>query len=332
MFFDDISMKNIFYFFIIFWSAIAYFSSCEKGDELGDFGPKPIHDTILIVDTVHSTDYKLLYDTIYIKDTIVQKEHVVVVDTFYIREVVIYNDTILRVDTICMKDTVYIHENPNIKPGYIYPSSKIWYHGANDPSVAAEKSMKFEGLEFDINYSSSTGNLYVCHNIEDTIKCITIEQWFEALPDPTKNWFWIDFKNLSILNADEASEKIDIVAQKYGIKDRIWIENFDVSSVQMVKEHGFNTILTIDNFFAQTYSEFLWHYYALGKITAVGPSAIGCDHTMATLLNNYFSDLEIFLWHSTLVYTDEYAEQTRALCRIPSVKVVLVDYDDPITY
>lgn len=311
-------MKKIIYLFIALFGSILYFSSCEKDDVLEDGNIDYVHDTIVKFDTVHVINLQHEYDTIYVHDT------------SYIREIVSYRDTIFHIDTICVKDTIYYEITP--PNNFVYPSSKIWYHGANNPTLAAEKSQKFEGLEFDINYSSSTGNLYVCHNIEDTIKGITMEQLFEALPDPASNWYWIDFKNLSAIWADEAIEKIDSIVQKCGVKDHVWIEYFNTLDVQTIKNHGFQTILTVENLYGQSYGEYMWYYYLLGKITEVQPSAIGCDYTMAELLSRYFPNREIFLWHSTVYYTDEYAEKTRQLCRIPSVKVVLVDYDEPITY
>lgn len=290
-------IKKIFYFFLVFGSSIAYFSSCEKEDLRECCGMDPLHDTVN--DTIVRVDTVCLKDTICLKDTV--------------------------------KDTVYIEENPHIiHPEY--PSSKIWYHGANYASSVAERSMKFEGLELDINYSSATGKMYVCHNIEDTIKSVTLEEWFEILPDPTRNWYWFDMKNLTVSTADELAVKIDEVVQKYGIKEKIWIEYYDVNALRIIKNYGFNTILTVENLNSQVYSEYVWQYFLLGKINTLKPSAIGCDYTMANLLNRYFSDQEIFLWHSTIVYTDEYAAETRALCSIPSVKVVLVDYNEPITY
>lgn len=59
---------------------------------------------------------------------------------------------------------------------------------------AIEKSKKFAGIELDVNFDRNSNNLYVCHNIEDTIIGLTLEELFDALPEPSSNYFWIDFK------------------------------------------------------------------------------------------------------------------------------------------
>ena len=195
-----------------------------------------------------------------------------------------------------------------------------------------EKSKKFAGIELDVNFDRNSNNLYVCHNIEDTIIGLTIEEWFDALPEPSSNYFWIDFKNLHIDYVHLACEKILSIINKYNLKNRIWVEFYNIPELEVVKQHGIYTILTVENSDFQSYNLFIWQYFLLGKISQLKPEAIGCDHTMFNNLTNFFSDYHIFLWHSTLIYTDEYASRTRTMCQHPAVKVVLVNYEEPISY
>lgn len=257
------------------------------------------------------------------------EDTVIVIDTTIVER----DTSIVHIDTTIISiDTTIIYEWESQLDKIKYPNSKIWYHGANTIEKAIEKSKKFAGIELDVNFDRNSNNLYVCHNIEDTIIGLTIEEWFDALPEPSSNYFWIDFKNLHIDYVHLACEKILYIINKYNLKNRIWIEFYNIPELEVVKQHGIYTILTVENSDFQSYNLFIWQYFLLGKISQLKPEAIGCDHTMFNNLTNFFSDYHIFLWHSTLIYTDEYASRTRTMCQHPAVKVVLVDYEEPISY
>ena len=270
-----------------------------------------------------------LYHTSCDKKEEVLEDLIVIVDT----TIVNIDTTIVSIDTTIISiDTTIIYEWESQLDKIKYPNTKTWYHGANTIEKAKEKSMIFEGLELDINFDRNSENLYVCHNIEDTILGLTIEEWFEALPNPSQNYYWIDFKNLHPDYVHYACEKILSLIYKYNLKNRIWIEFYNIPELEIVKRYGIYTILTIENSNYQDYSLFIWQYFILGKIAQLKPEAIGCDHTMFNNLTKFFPNYHIFLWHSTLIYTDEDAEETRKMCQHPSVKVVLVDYENPITF
>lgn len=256
-------------------------------------------------------------DVIIVNDTTI-----VTIDTSIIH----MDTTIINIDTTIIYDWTLQLENIE------YPDSKVWYHGANTIEKVIEKSEKFSGIEFDVNFDPNSMNLYVCHNIEDTVLGLTIEEWFKAIPNPSKNYFWIDFKNLNTSYAHYACQKIDSLIQMYNLKNRVWIEYYNIPELKIVKEYGIYTILTVENSDYQTYNLFIWQYFLLGKISQLKPEAIGCDHTMFGNLTTFFPNYHIFLWHPTLIYTEEYAAETRKMCQNPSVKVVLVDYDEPISY
>lgn len=253
----------------------------------------------------------------------------IVVDTTIVK----VDTTINQTDTFIINiDTTIIHDWTCRLDQIEYPDSKIWYHGANTIEKAIEKSKKFSGLELDVNFDRNSNNMYICHNIEDTVLGLTIEEWFESLPNPASNYFWIDFKNLHIDYAHLACEKLLAIIHKYNLENRIWVEFYNIPELEIVKQHGIYTILTVENSDYQSYNLFIWQYFLLGKISHLKPEAIGCDHTMYKNLTNFFSNYHIFLWHSTLIYTDEYAATTREMCQHPAVKIVLVDYEEPIDY
>ena len=139
------------------------------------------------------------------------EDTVIVVDTTIVEldtSIVLIDTTIVTIDTTIIQDwTLQLN-------AIEYPNSKIWYHGANTIEKAVEKSKKFEGIELDVNFDRNSNNLYVCHNIEDTIIGLTLEEWFDALPEPSSNYFWIGFKNLHIDYVHLACEKILSIINK----------------------------------------------------------------------------------------------------------------------
>jgi len=97
-----------------------------------------------------------------------------------------------------------------------------------------------------------------------------------------------------------------------------------------VKNHGLHTSLWVDNFYWTTIDTASWVEKINGQIQIANPDGLSCEYRMFGALTEWFPDKNIFLWHTPAELTPENAALTRTFCLHPSVKIVLVDYDEPI--
>lgn len=213
-----------------------------------------------------------------------------------------------------------------------YPQSKIWAHRVNDTASAREKSKMFDGLELDAIYSEHQDKIFVGHNIEDTANNLQIDEWFMHVDNPSQRCFWLDMKNLDKHNAQTISEKISCIMDKHKMKDNVFVESPDVNALKTIKKHGLRVILWTENPVWNDIDTATWIEHTKKKINELHPDAISNEANMYELLTENFPEQNIHLWQTPTIFNEENIEITRKLCRTKPVKVVLVDYNEPIDY
>ncbi|MBR5782141.1 MAG: hypothetical protein IKY27_09220 [Bacteroidales bacterium] len=226
-------------------------------------------------------------------------------------------------------DTNNVGEN-----SFNYPDSKTWKHGVYSKYDAQKYEGVFDGLEVDIIYSPKKNDIYVGRVEADTSKNQTLEDWFSILEKANSMSYWIDFKNLSADNAEDAYAVLDNIVNKYNLHNKFMVESKDLKALMMAKERGYHVILWVENL----------HYWKKktrrdtisvmkkirNQIDDLHPDAISCEYTMFPLLCDSFPEQNIHFWDTPKKYTPENVEFTKKLCENESVKVVLVDYPNPI--
>ena len=215
-----------------------------------------------------------------------------------------------------------------------YPDSKIWKHGVYSKYDAQKYEGVFDGLEVDIIYSPEKNDIYVGRVVADTSKGQTLDDWFSILKKPNSMSYWIDFKNLSADNANDAFVILDNIIDKYKLQNKFFVESRDVKALKIAKERDYHVMLWVENL----------HYWKKksrrdtisvmrkikSQIDDLHPDAISCEYTMFPLLCDSFPEQNIHFWDTPKKYTPENVEFTKRLCDNESVKVVLVDYPEPI--
>lgn len=228
----------------------------------------------------------------------------------------------------CQKE--YKHIQTSCQKEYKYPESKLWKHGVYSKWEAKELEGVFDGLEVDVIYSPEKNNIYVGRVVADTIKNLPLDEWFSVLNEPSKTYYWIDFKNLSKENADSAFEVLNPLVKKYGIEEVTFVESQDLEALKIAKENDYRTILWVENLHYWKKRYLKDTIFVMNKIRSqieeLHPDAISCEYTMFPLLCDTFPEQNIHFWDTPKDYTPENVEFTKKLCENESVKVVLVDY------
>ena len=218
------------------------------------------------------------------------------------------------------------------QPDFEYPQSKIWAHRVNDTATAREKSKKFVGLEVDAIYSEHQDKIFVGHNIEDTANNLQIDEWFMHIDNPSQKCFWIDMKNLDKRNAKAISEKILCIMDIHNMTDNIFVESSDIISLKIIKDSGIRVIFWADNLIWNNLDTASWIEHTKSHIDELKPDAISEESGMFELLTECFPEQNIHLWQASMNPNEVDTATLKKLCGNKSVKVVLVDYDEPIEY
>lgn len=233
--------------------------------------------------------------------------------------------------TSCTRQSGH-HENT--VSTFNYPDSKTWKHGVYSKNDAKKYAELFDGLEVDVIYSKAKNNIYVGRVEADTSKKLPLDDWLSVINNPEKNRFWIDFKNLSAKNAVDAFEVLDPIVKKYKLENKFFIESKDVEALKIAKDKSYNVMLWVENinYWKSKKREDTISVCKLirKRINELKPDAISCEYTMYPLLCDSFPEQNIHFWDTPKEYTPENVEFTKELCNNRSVKVVLVDYPNPV--
>lgn len=224
----------------------------------------------------------------------------------------------------------YCHNN-----GFRYSKSKIWKHGVYSKYDAAKYEKVFDGLEVDLIYSTEKDDIYIGRVEGDVNKNCSFDEWLAMLKRPSKLRYWLDFKNLSADNCEKAIPILDNLTQKYKIKKKVMVESELLEPLQYARDNGFFIILWVDDLY--------WRKHERedsievcntirNKINTLKPDAISGSYRMYPILCDTFPEQNIHYWDTPKKYSEENANFTRHLCKNKSIKVVLVDYDEPIDY
>lgn len=212
-------------------------------------------------------------------------------------------------------------------------SDKFWAHKVDDTLSAQIKQQKFKGLEVDLVYSEYQDKIFVGHEMWDTCRLLTFEMWMDALSNQKDTKFWLDMKNVNEANAERISDIILSVTEKYGITQNVLVENPDWEALKIVKKKGLPVLLWVDNLYWWSDKDTVkWRRITKRHIKELQPNGISCEYRMYPLLTKTFPEQNIHFWHTPGEATPENLSFDRHLAKEKSVKVILVDYDEPVTF
>ncbi|MBO7480703.1 MAG: hypothetical protein J6T63_01190 [Bacteroidales bacterium] len=218
------------------------------------------------------------------------------------------------------------------RTSFNYPQSKVWAHRVNDTTSAREKSRIFAGLEVDAIYSEYQDKIFVGHNLDDTANNLQINDWFNYVENPAQKCIWVDMKNLDCHNAKAISKKLLGIMDKHNMTDNLFVESTDADALKIIKKTDLRVILWTENPVWNNIDSATWIEHTKMKIKELRPDAISNEAELYGLLIENFPEQNIHLWQTPAEFNENNIGITRKLCRNKSVKVVLVDYNEPIEY
>ena len=210
-----------------------------------------------------------------------------------------------------------------------YPNSKIWAHKANGVWLGRRAESRFKGMEVDLLYSEYQDQLFVGHELYDTLDGLTFEAWLDSLYHPSSNYYWLDMKNLTQGNASQISHHIRLAARRHNIMQHVMVESQDLRALQTVKDSGLRVIFWVEDSWWTGSSNKDWAKKLRQQIDTLHPDALSGKYYMFHLLTDSFPTENIHIWDTPREYNDSNVAHSRLIAQHPSVRVVLVDYPEP---
>ncbi len=118
---------------------------------------------------------------------------------------------------------------------------KVWLHRSNSIEKTAYYRDKYAGFEIDVQFVDSTRNFIIRHGGFDESSNLPLDEWLQALDRKKEANLWLDFKNLSKKNENEALEEIKRLRKKHRLKGTIYIESSHPECLKCFEDAGFST-------------------------------------------------------------------------------------------
>lgn len=209
-----------------------------------------------------------------------------------------------------------------------YPANKVWAHKANDTVKAHNWKERYPGLEVDVVYSSYQNELFVGHEMWDTILGLTLNTWFHAIKNPEEVCYWLDIKNLDTNNAGIIASKISEIGARYNTRGHICVENCHADALKIVHDKGLHVLYWVPECHAKSKkAKREWRNRITKAARLCHPIALSCSHEMYPTLNEEFPNVNIHYWNTPIKNFEENKNKTTEMSKIDNIKVILVDYE-----
>ncbi len=234
---------------------------------------------------------------------------------------------ILSLTTSCEKDNLFNTKKYDApKAIYDFPSDKLWKHRVNTAKEALEALKEYNGIEIDVFYMDGANEFQTGH---DHPSGISLESYFDSIPNASQFYYWIDFKNLSSYNVLAAVDKMNAIITKHKLNEKVIIES---DKADLLAYFNFSGIYT--SYWIADVSENLIDYFAEKKLidelevilSKTQFNAISAHYNMLPFMEKYLKRYNCHIWTNGLL-TETNKQQIINFSKKTNVKVILVDYE-----
>jgi len=209
---------------------------------------------------------------------------------------------------------------------------KVWLHHVDDTVKAKHFQNSYSGYELDVHFDTDVHTFIVKHDFNDTVT-LTLSAWLDAITNPERLGYWLDFKNLAPWNEAEALTELLRIRQLHGlIHNLIIVESTTPNSLPRFDTLNFRPSYYIPTFNPSGITpeeEEQFYDFIEGSITSYGLSTISGYSFQESFMQKWFPDINKLLWFLDSVdpeVKDSIIEQTQ---KNPTVEVLLVAEDFP---
>ena len=226
----------------------------------------------------------------------------------------------------------------------VWSARGLYGNGVEQNSLKSLKKAFDEGAlgaEIDLHYDTEMKKFIISHDhphrdkngkLIYTLKegeLLTLKKVFQTFG--TKNYFWLDYKNLGKLNEKETADaiaRLKEITKENGLRERVYIEGTHPFKLMNYTKAGFKTIFDIqplpEKYFTTTLVINAYKFaYARGDFTVMGMHYGHLDAPVyAKKTQDLLGDIPVFLYH-----VPDDAALLKKLIQNPQVRVLLIGRD-----
>ena len=199
---------------------------------------------------------------------------------------------------------------------------KLWAHRVLNPSDAKSLSKEFNGIEIDVFFNSKLSCFEVKHHGQ--FSELTLSEYY-SLTKTLNLKYWIDFKNLSKINANKSIELLNSIFIDENSKNDVIIESKNIVQLSKLKNHGFFISYWVESF------HFIKSFYSVFEvkenIEAFVPDVISMSSSSVDFYVRKFPKYPIHCWTNGMTNLEDKIK-IQEICDLNNVKVVLTDFQE----
>lgn len=223
---------------------------------------------------------------------------------------------------------VIYHRIP-FKFDYMGHIDKIWAHRVNSIEKLDYTQGRYAGIELDLVFDEQLQTFDVNHPPAESIG-LTLEAYFSNYDTGNHGGIWLDFKNLTAVNAESSLERLLVLTDKFQLdSNRIIVESQHPEFLGVFEQAGFKTSYYLP-VFLHSLTEGLLNekLQEIKQNIANHPTtAISTNIVDYEIISKHFPNKTKYLWSIDKTYTTRMFKNfflTRKALSDPKVDVLLV--------
>jgi len=185
-------------------------------------------------------------------------------------------------------------------PGKVFPS-RIWLHGVNSLEMARYADEKYTGMEIDVMFDDKRQCFDVRRPSASSVG-LSLNALIAEINDPGNHFYWLDFKNLTPANKQNALSELCKIAQKYKILSNIIVESSNPAELVDFSRQGFYTSYYLPDIDPTSVSTEILKshiHVIIRNLAAYKVNALSANSKQYILIKKYFVNYDLLLWNFT---------------------------------
>ncbi len=208
-------------------------------------------------------------------------------------------------------------------------ANKLWAHRVNNPDEANMRLMRFYGIELDMFFEEENEVFDIRHDNDAPKSGLTLDLYFDQVFNEGMYYYWLDLKNLNPKNEPAITKRLDLLLDKYDLRNQVIVESKDAASLSLIGKSEIKTSywVTAIKYNLEDPAASSSEAQAIAKeLQQYKFNALSAHYQMVEFLTYHFPLATIHIWTNGLD-TEEDKQLIRYFAKNKNIRVILVDYD-----
>ena len=209
----------------------------------------------------------------------------------------------------------------DISSNVFYDSEdKLWAHRVLNPDKINSLKDEFIGFEIDVYFDDNNNRFDISHHRENKLDLIS---FFNAIENINELKFWIDFKNINVVDTELAIKVLNEIALEFDIKSNIIIESPNIILLNKFKINGFFISYWLPRF--HFFNSVFNILDIRDNLITYRPNAISVPYSSVSFYSKKFPNYPLHCWTNESIAENDKLKINN-LRKRDNVKIILTDF------